>query len=266
MATLSLFELKDALTALGVSTATGDLRGKARRDELARRLQHHEWASGEVGLKEGRGEEGVQGLENLSLAELRSALELQQISTQTPGLKGDARRHALIQRLMNAYSNKQKAQDEISSRIGSSDEEEDDSRSETSSSAYSNATEFIFYDLLKERLEADPVLEMKATSPTPQLSLTWPKRAKESDVMALSSTHQLQRELFELRTQLHSARQEQQQRVEKALQEAGISTSLDEISTKLQALERERRRLQENYFGHELVTSDVLSSTGVKTY
>ncbi|KAE8998580.1 hypothetical protein PF002_g17398 [Phytophthora fragariae] len=267
MATLSLSQLKDALAAVGVSTATGDLRGEARRDELARRLHHARVASGDVKLNEEGGEgEEVRGLQNLSLAELRSALELRQISTQTSGLKGEARRHALIQRLMNAYSHKQErpAGYHITSSQRS-EEDEEDAKSETSSSVYSTATEFIFYDTLKGNLKVDPELQLNATSLMPQLSFTGLKKAKAEPQIAGTSakdTNELQRELFELRAQLHTARQERQQQVERALLEAGIATSLGEISTKLQALERERRRLQDNYFGHELVTCDVLSSSG----
>jgi hypothetical protein len=129
---LSLSELKDALAALGVSTATGALRGKARRDELARRLHHARVASGDVGdpmsaSGSGACEDAEQRLEHLSLSELRSALDLRQISTQTLGLKGEARRHALIQRLLNSCSIKQQRSGDNSvnvarSRLASSDE------------------------------------------------------------------------------------------------------------------------------------------------
>ncbi|GMF46840.1 unnamed protein product [Phytophthora fragariaefolia] len=268
MATLSLSELKDALTSLGVSTATGNLRGEARRDELARRLHHTQVVNEGVGMKEVGSEKEVRGLQKLSLAELRSALELRQISTQTPGLKGDARRHALIQRLINACSNKLlDVCDVNSSRVGSSDDEEEDTKSEASSSVYSMATEFIFYDA-KENPRAQPE-QLQATSLKSRLPLTGLKKAQnELDIDLVGSEapakspDTLQRELFELRSELHTARQERQYRVEQALLEAGIVTSLVEISTKLQALERERRRLQDNFFGHELVTCEAPCSSG----
>ncbi|KAG6942865.1 hypothetical protein JG687_00018817, partial [Phytophthora cactorum] len=57
MKTLSISELKDALTALGVSTVTGSLRGEARRDELAKRLHQARVASGQV-AGSGDGNEG----------------------------------------------------------------------------------------------------------------------------------------------------------------------------------------------------------------
>ncbi|KAL4145937.1 hypothetical protein PRNP1_011810 [Phytophthora ramorum] len=261
MATLS--QLKDALTALGVSTATGTLRGEARRDELARRLRQTRVASGEVGNREG--EAGSTGLQHLSLAELRSALELRAISTQTPGLKGDARRHALIQRLMNSYRGLQSTKgggsscedsvEPTSSRVGSSDGEADDTKSETSSSAYSTATDFFFYEAVDSRKNADPALQLEAKPLMPQLSFTR-LQAKSEET---EPTGELQRELFALRTKLHTARQEQQNEIQRVLREAGIEASLSEISAQLQSLERERRRLQENYFGHELVTSEILT-------
>ncbi|KAG2783015.1 hypothetical protein Pcac1_g7366 [Phytophthora cactorum] len=278
MKTLSISELKDALTALGVSTVTGSLRGEARRDELAKRLHQARVASGQVaGSGDGNeGEAATQGLDKLSLSELRSALELRQISTQTPGLKGEARRHALIQRLMNAYSNPHTQRGRIntdvadeagSGRVGSSDEEVDETKSEASSSVYSTTTDFIFYDSLSTKRGADPELQPTANALTPQLSFTKLKRGtSEAQIdtkwteSSDNSVEHLQRELFELRTKLHTARQEQQRLVDQSLKKAGIQPSLSEISTKLQALERERRRLQENYFGHELVKCEVLSS------
>ncbi|KAG7375253.1 hypothetical protein PHYPSEUDO_002251, partial [Phytophthora pseudosyringae] len=268
----TLSELKDSLTALGVSTATGDLRGGARRDELARRLHRAKVASGEVVFLVDSEEEGeaIQKLEKLSLSELRSALELRLISTQTPMLKGEARRHALLQRLMNTYSNRTNGGEVASGQGGSSDEDEaDDTKSETSSSAYSTATEFIFYDSLGFK----PELKLEASALMPQLSFTRLKKEKgepyvltpgtaDSSKPVDNSVEHLQRELFELRTKLHTSRQEQQQLIDRSLREAGIELSLSQISAKLQTLERERRRLQENYFGHELVASEVLSSDG----
>ncbi|KAG1696823.1 hypothetical protein DVH05_017733 [Phytophthora capsici] len=240
----SLSELKDALTSLGVSTATGNLRGEARRDELTRRLHHAKLANGSIEFKQSEeGEKETKHLETLSLSELRSALELRQISTQTKGLKGEARRHALIQRLMNSYSVNRNKWTEVNARSQlDSSEEEDDTKSQTSSSVYSTATEFIFYDAIKAM---------------PQLSLIGLQKEKST---SSTSVELLQRELFDLRAQLHTSRQEQQQLVDQSLRKAGIQMSLSEISAKLQALEREHRRLQENYFGHELVTCEVLST------
>ncbi|KAF4045578.1 hypothetical protein GN244_ATG02027 [Phytophthora infestans] len=244
----SLSELKDALTTLGVSTATGDLRGQARRDELANRLQQARVASGQVAGNTGDTvTHASQNLDKMSLTELRSALELRQVPTQTPGLRGEARRHALVQRLININSNPQsqsrKTNSELeSARVGSSTED-DETKSDTNSSVYSTANEFIYFDSPGTKRTSQPVVKML----TPQLSFT--------------NVEDLQRELFELRTKLHTARQEQQRLVDESLQKAGIQPSLSEISTKLQALERERRRLQDNHFGHELVKCEVLSST-----
>ncbi|KAL3659135.1 hypothetical protein V7S43_015715 [Phytophthora oleae] len=262
----SMSELKDALAVLGVSTATGNLRGEARRDELAKRLHHAKMANGSIGFYENEdGEKEAKHLEKLSLSDLRSTLELRQISTQTTGLKGEARRRALIQRLMNSYSNMKQngwTDAKASSRLGSSDEEEEnDTKSETS--AYSTATEFIFYD---SKQQIDAKLESKTTELMPQLSLTRLTKQKDKPQIDVQnnptspSVEDLQRELFALRTQLHTSRQEQQQLVDKSLQNAGIHSPLSEISFKLQALEKEHRRLQENYFGHELVTCEMLST------
>ncbi|KAK1942525.1 hypothetical protein P3T76_006024 [Phytophthora citrophthora] len=259
----SLSELKDALTVLGVSTTTGNLRGEARRDELARRLHHAKLANGSIGFKQSEdgGEKDTKQLEKLSLSELRSALELRKISTQTTGLKGEARRHALIQRLMNSYSINQNAWAEVKA-TNRLDEEEDDETKSQSSSVYSTATEFIFYD---SKREIAAKFEPKATSLMPQLSFTGMKQKDQPQIGNSTSVELLQRELFDLRTQLHTSRQEQQQLVDQSLRKAGIQLSLSEISAKLQALEREHRRLLENYFGHELVTCEVLSTNNNDT-
>ncbi|KAF4128595.1 Tetratricopeptide repeat [Phytophthora infestans] len=265
----SLSELKDALTTLGVSTATGDLRGQARRDELANRLQQARVASGQVAGNTGDTvTHASQNLDKMSLTELRSALELRQVSTQTPGLRGEARRHALVQRLININSNPQsqsrKTNSELeSARVGSSTED-DETKSDTNSSVYSTANEFIYFDSPGTKRTSQPVVKML----TPQLSFTKLKRDASDARVHIectesnnNSVEDLQRELFELRTKLHTARHEQQRLVDESLQKAGIQPSLSEISTKLQALERERRRLQDNYFGHELAKCEVLSST-----
>ncbi|ETO82986.1 hypothetical protein F444_02935 [Phytophthora nicotianae P1976] len=276
---LSLSELKDALTALGESTATGKLRGEARRDELVKRLHQVRVASG---LVVGNTDDkdvvvGTQALDKLPLSELRSVLELRNISTQTPGLKGEARRHALIQRLMNTFKklesqsgriNFDTSLESVSGRTGSNDDEADETKSETNSSVYSSASEFIFYNSVNIERDSRPELQPKANALTPQLSFTkLKKEAIDAQIDSKSTefsddrVEHLQRELFDLRTKLHTARQEQQRLVDQSLQKAGIQLSLCEISAKLQALERERRRLQENYYGHELVTCDVLTST-----
>ncbi|GMF28905.1 unnamed protein product [Phytophthora lilii] len=276
MASLLLSQLKDALTALGVSTATGNLKGEARRDELVKRLHHARVASGNAGLlTAGETEEFSEDLKHLSLSELRSALELRQISTQTPGLKGDARRHALIQRLMNSYSNEKdptesdnyffrSCDDQTNCEGSLGDENEDDTKSETSSSAYSTATEFIFYDTSKSSAVTE--LEMKLTQPR-KLSFTkirneYELRGQPTTQATELDTDRLLEDLFELRTKLHTGRQERQLQAETLLKKAGIVTTLSEISAKLQILERERRRLQDNYFAHELITSDLLSLDG----
>ncbi|RLN49880.1 hypothetical protein BBJ28_00002005 [Nothophytophthora sp. Chile5] len=276
MATLS--ELRDALAALGVSTSTGSLRGEERRAELARRLKEvHGGAADDtaaaVGLTHDR-----ETLQLLPLADLRSALEHRQLSTQTPGLKGDARRHALIQRLLHSHEGQQSPigfEQNVADTPRSNDGfAGDDANSVSSSSSYSAAGGFLFYDLLSTRTSSGREQSVEAVACMPEIPLGKLKSQGNTHDTAVppqtannskpdtntTDTEQLQQELFTLRKSLHSARLAQHDEVERSLQEAGFSTSLDKLSNQLQDLERERRRLQQNYFSHELVTSAVLTS------
>lgn len=189
----SLSDLRDALAALGISTSTGELRGEARRLELAKRFQHAQvpnpHALDQAGIlktlvsklrhadttEEGCGSMSshVDSYQHMALGELRKVLEERGQSTQTPGLKGDARRHALVQRLINTHGQAQQQYNQqkiSSSQPGQSREllfgltgrervsdggggcgDDADTKSVSSSSSYSAASEFLFFDLLSER-------------------------------------------------------------------------------------------------------------------
>ncbi|RLN88714.1 hypothetical protein BBJ28_00019585 [Nothophytophthora sp. Chile5] len=277
MATLS--QLRDALAALGVSTSTGNLRGEERRAELARRLQEVRGGTTDdttaaVGLPRDR-----ETLQLLPLTDLRSALEHRQLSTQTPGLKGDARRHALIQRLLHSHEGQQSPigfEQSVADTARSDDGfAGDDANSVSSSSSYSTAGEFLFYDSPSTRASSGREQNVETVARMPEIPLGKLKLQGNTHNTAAppqtaannskpdantADTEQLQQELFTLRKSLHSARRAQHDEVERSLQEAGFSTSLDTLSSQLQDLERERRRLQQNHFSHELVTSAVLTS------
>lgn len=189
----SLSDLRDALAALGISTSTGELRGEVRRLELAKRLQQAQvsnpHALDQAGIsktlvsklrhadttEEGCGSMSshVDSYQHMALGELRKVLEERGQSTQTPGLKGDARRHALVQRLINTHgqaqqqyqqqkaSSSQPGQDSellfgLTGRESVSDSgggcgDDADTKSVSSSSSYSVASEFLFFDLPSER-------------------------------------------------------------------------------------------------------------------
>lgn len=184
--TLSLAELRDALAALGISTTTDGLRGEERRLELVVRLQQAQTrpnprqsaskATARIGEEDEGEEDGdphhasspsrqIGRYQHMALGELRRLLEERGQSTQTPGLKGDARRHALVQRLVNTHSSalqqhqvapagadfSSHLRDDLSGRRsedgagGGNDDA--DTKSVSSSSSYSTATEFFFFDL-----------------------------------------------------------------------------------------------------------------------
>ncbi|GAB9468970.1 hypothetical protein Gpo141_00006266 [Globisporangium polare] len=330
----SLSDLRDALSAMDISTSTGELRGEARRLELVKRLQQAQAsnprASGQAGIAEAlvsklqqqhdenAGSSHIDAYQHMALGELRKVLEERGQSTQTPGLKGDARRHALVQRLINTHGQQQcqQQQKEVSSSEpgqGSSElllfgltgresvsdggGDDADTKSVSSSSSYSAASEFLFFDLPSEREGGGigaktkqryqdqyqhsprvPALKLKpgSTSKARPSEVTDNQSSSfvsvstgETDhVSSVKSggaqPHQLQRselhdELFEKRKQLHQLRGQRQQALEKSLQDAGFGVSLDALSLQLEALEKERQRLMGNYFAHELVTSRVLA-------
>lgn len=99
----------------------------------------------------------------MSMGALRQALDARALPTDTPGLKGDARHHALVQRLLNATRTGFNAtpaacvtaehvdQSNTSSARNDSEDSEEDAKSATSSSSYSTAGDFLFYDLPSTR-------------------------------------------------------------------------------------------------------------------
>jgi hypothetical protein len=130
---LSLSELRDALDKRKISTSTGSLKGEQRKQELlfrlekafeAEKLQRSSFIFEEVQEKnkiqseqfaalsdkneeENEEEEKADSVSSLrkdyTLQEIRHELEKKRLPTTTPGLKGEARRYALIQRLMNYH-------------------------------------------------------------------------------------------------------------------------------------------------------------------
>lgn len=173
----SLSGLRDALSAMGISTSTGELRGEARRLELVMRLQQaqasnpHALAHANISKTlvsslqhAGAGDtfsSHIDSYQHMALGELRKVLEERGQSTQTPGLKGEARRHALVQRLVNTHGQMQQpttsTQPRESSELlfgltnresvsDSGDDDNTDTKSVSSSSSYSAASEFLFFD------------------------------------------------------------------------------------------------------------------------
>ncbi|KAJ0394900.1 hypothetical protein P43SY_009970 [Pythium insidiosum] len=274
MATLG--ELRDALTALGVSTATGDLRGEARRLVLLRRLEDVQRVQG---IAKPRAQEpqnlkpqpqqrdGVlQDLRSLSLTELRVALEARQLSTQTPGLKGDARRHALLQRLLNAESNSKtpRARELELQRSTDAGNALNSARSSSSlSSSYSAAGEFLFFDPAPDNNNSNSNNNNNSSSKSNRRDRPPLRRPARSSKLApepervSEERNQLEQELVTLRDRLHHLRAARAERVAQRLRSAGFSTSLDELSAAMAALERERQRLRNAALAHELVVTTV---------
>lgn len=100
---LSLGELRSRLSAIGESTATPGLTGDDRHAELLRRLRQSE----RLGGGDMPGEVTAQtfvvpSLQQLTITELRERLTALGESTATPGLSGEARRQALMRRVVQA--------------------------------------------------------------------------------------------------------------------------------------------------------------------
>uniref|UniRef100_K3X5B2 Uncharacterized protein n=1 Tax=Globisporangium ultimum (strain ATCC 200006 / CBS 805.95 / DAOM BR144) TaxID=431595 RepID=K3X5B2_GLOUD len=179
---VTLSELRDTLSTLGVSTSTGGLRGEERRLELLRRLQDAQGNAQELGFRDRQGllrsaaalsgntgqdgaHDQLDTFQHMALGELRTALEDRGLSTQTPGLKGEVRRHALIQRLVNTnshgalQSSSTRTFDAVEAaateRENDADLDTADSKSVSSSSSYSTANDFFFFGLPTSGCQAE---------------------------------------------------------------------------------------------------------------
>lgn len=296
----SLSELREALAALGVSTATDGLRGEQRRVELLRRLQEATGGSSSTASSSDKnaGDHQAQQVELWSLSELRQALEARGLPTLTPGLKGDARRHALVQRVINAqnaspggaYSvNDNNGRDQASTSRSDEDAgtaaDNDDALSitsgrsyETSSTEYSTAREFLFFDLPTPTAASTtrhrqqhatvskptvPALNLPAQKDHHQLRHAKAFHPTRSISAIKSEDDELEAQqdaLFECRLQLHAIRRQRQQQVEASLERVGITQRLEKLSARLEALSREKKRLESSHFGHEIVSSLVLGA------
>lgn len=246
----TLSELREALVALGVSTATGSLRGEERRAELLRRLHAAQGGSNtptvdasarSSGKRDDSEHDDARAVEQWSLSELRQALEARGLPTLTPGLKGDARRHALVQRLLNSQSGPSDSSSNETSSTSRSDRDgvagstacatadEEDTHSVVSghsfssgSTVYSTAREFLFFDLPTPTSESVATRDVRPTVPTLQLPAsrhrsTIPDRTMTGAPTAMSELcsedvelEAAQDALFERRQQLHALRKEQQ--------------------------------------------------------
>ncbi|KAF1325696.1 hypothetical protein FI667_g9088, partial [Globisporangium splendens] len=169
---VTLSELRDALSALGVSTSTDGLRGEERHLELLRRLQNAQGDVQELGFHDQQGflrnaaasndstghdgtHDQLDTFQHMTLGELRKALEDRGLSTQAPGMKGEVRRHALIQRLVNTsshgvlQSSSARTFDAVEATATERESDLDldtaDTKSVSSSSSYSTANEFLFF-------------------------------------------------------------------------------------------------------------------------
>ncbi|TYZ67832.1 hypothetical protein PybrP1_009024 [[Pythium] brassicae (nom. inval.)] len=162
--------------------------------------------------------------QHMALSELRQVLEQRGQSTQTPGLKGDARRHALDQ--LQRDTTVRRSDD------GDTGHVEDDAKSAVVDP--SKTTPPFFFSGVTDNQEAGAQTEC----------LDNQQRLSE-----------LRDELFEARRQLHQLRAQQHRAIEERLRSAGFSESLESLSRQIEAVERERSRLVKSHrFGHELVT------------
>jgi tetratricopeptide (TPR) repeat protein len=196
----------------------------------------------------------------MSLCDLRGELELRHLSTQTPGLKGEARRHALLQRLQSASAEILPPQ---ARKLSSVPDMEPLQSSRSSTSSYSAASEFLFYDPESTR-DGDPVgwvptLRFPGSSMAHTAAADRELSGKSSPVSTTPSREQLESELVELRTQLHESRAHRSQTTGRHLQEAGFDQDLDKLSSAMARLESERQRLLRVVFAHEVVQTTALS-------
>lgn len=99
---LNITTVKERLSHLGISASTPGLSGNDRQKELIRRLNEHNKISQENSSINGTGPIKVPSIADLSMAELKSRLELLNESTSTPSLTGDERKKELMKRLTAA--------------------------------------------------------------------------------------------------------------------------------------------------------------------
>lgn len=100
----SLSELKKQLQDLGISASTPGLVGEERFKELLLRL-HNARKPQDSGIGDGVNDPAlVDNLKQLSMSEIRAQLSELGISTSTPGLSGEDRWNALVQRLAAAIA------------------------------------------------------------------------------------------------------------------------------------------------------------------
>jgi hypothetical protein len=116
-AALSISQIKEQLSKLGLSTSTPGLTGEDRQEELKSRLDNfneirrgvpgggnEDGSSGKADGSAGDNSNAVPALNtnHLSIGELRSRLTMLGVSTTTPGLAGEERRNELLQRLIHS--------------------------------------------------------------------------------------------------------------------------------------------------------------------
>lgn len=100
----NLSELKKQLQELGISTSTPGLTGEERFKELLVRLNNAPRPISLNAAVPSIDPELIQSLKQLSLTEIRTKLTSLGISTSTPGLSGEDRWNALVQRLAAAVA------------------------------------------------------------------------------------------------------------------------------------------------------------------
>jgi hypothetical protein len=101
----SLSELKKQLQDLGISASTPGLVGEERFKELLLRLHNARKPQESEGVGGGVNDPAlVDNLKQLSMSEIRAQLSELGISTSTPGLAGEDRWNALVQRLAAAIA------------------------------------------------------------------------------------------------------------------------------------------------------------------
>eukprot|EP01031_Cornospumella_fuschlensis_P036060 gene36060-43731_t len=104
---MNIGEVKQELERIGISTATPGLSGEERYEELLHRLNK---AKGKLEVLHSQqstasllmNKDDISTMGNLSIGELRSRLTLLGVSTNTPGLTGEARWNELMKRLVGA--------------------------------------------------------------------------------------------------------------------------------------------------------------------
>lgn len=103
---LSLVQIKKELQDLGLSSSTPGLSGDERYNELLRRLnaaQSKITSVGTIAVDIASSDSPlISDIKQLNLTEIRSRLSALGISTSTPGLTGEDRWNALMQRLVSA--------------------------------------------------------------------------------------------------------------------------------------------------------------------